>query len=226
MHRGRLVLPALMILYLATVATGCRSVPRPEPTATMERWVCPEFADLPLRLGLYEEALKEHRRVLLEVPDNALAHYHLGYAYGQMGAHSLEVEEYVRAIDLGLTREDLLYNLGMAYAELGALDKAEQAFSQAVTMAPANADNRRALGMVYYGQQLFHEAIASCEQATRLEPENPHAWHCLALALAGAGKMGDSRAAVDQVRRLDAHYPLDPPLLELLPRSVGEDQSP
>jgi len=226
MHRGRLVLPALMILHLVTVAAGCRSVPRPEPTATTERWVCPEFADLPLRLGLYEEAVKEHRRVLLEEPDNALAHYHLGYAYGQVGAHSLEVEEYGRAVDLGLAREDLFYNLGMAYAEMGALDKAEQAFSQAVTMAPASGDNRRALGMVYYEQHRFHEAIASCEQATRLEPENPHAWHCLALALAGAGKMEDSQAAVDRVRRLDAHYPLDPVLLEHLPRAVGENQSP
>jgi len=99
-----------------------------------------------------------------------------------VGAHSLEVEEYLRAIDLGLTREDLFYNLGMAYAELGALDKAEHAFSQAVTMAPANGDNRRALGMVYYEQHLFDEAIASCEQATLLDPQNTHAWHCLALA--------------------------------------------
>jgi len=136
------------------------------------------------------------------------------------------VEEYLRAIDLGLTREDLFYNLGMAYAELGALDQAEHAFSQAVTMAPANGDNRRALGMVYYEQHLFHEAIASCEQATLLDPQNTHAWHCLALALAGAGKVKDSQAAVDQVRRLDGHYPLDPLLLELLPGSVGENQSP
>ena len=226
MHRRRLVLPALMILSLVTVAAGCRSVPRPEPTATTERWVCPEFADLPLRLGLYEEAVREHRRVLLEEPGNALAHYHLGYAYGQMGAHRLEVEEYKRAGDLGLAREDLFYNLGMAYTEVGVLDQAEQAFSRAVTMAPADGENRRALGMVYYEQHLFDEAIASCERATLLEPENPHAWHCLALALAGAGKMEDSMAAADEVRRLDAHYPLDSRLLKLFPRLAGEDQPP
>jgi tetratricopeptide (TPR) repeat protein len=226
MYGGRLVLPVLMILYLMTAVAGCRSIPRPLPIMTTERWVCPEFADLPLRLGLYEEAIKEHRRVLLEEPDNALAHYHLGYAYGRAGAHSLEVEEYGLAVDLGLAREDLFYNLGMACAEVGALDQAEQAFSQAVSMAPANGDNRRALGMVYYEQRHFHEAIASCEQATLLEPENPHAWHCLALALAGAGKMEDSQAALDQVRRLDVHYPLDPRLLKLFPSAEGENQSP
>jgi tetratricopeptide (TPR) repeat protein len=226
MHWRGLVLPALMILYLMTIAARCRSVPRPEPTATADRWVCPEFADLPLRLGLYEEAVKEHRRVLLEEPGNALAHFHLGYAYGQVGAHQLEVTEYERAVDLGLAREDLFYNLGMAYAEVGALDKAEQALSRAVTMAPANSDNRRALGMVYYEHHLFQEAIASCERATLLEPKNPHAWHCLALALAGASKMEDSMAAVAQVRQLDAHYPLDPRLLELFPELGGEKQPP
>jgi tetratricopeptide (TPR) repeat protein len=226
MHWRWFVLPALMILYLVTVTAGCRSIPPPEPTATTERWVCPEFADFPLRLELYEEAVKEHRRVLLEEPENALAHYHLGYAYGQVGAHTLEVEEYRRAVDLGLAREDLFYNLGMAYAEVGALDQAEQAFRQAVTMAPADGENHRALGMVYYEQHLFQEAIASCKRATLLAPENPHAWHCLALALAGAGNMEDSMGAVDQVRRLDAHYPLDPRLLELFPSSAGENQLP
>jgi len=226
MHWRRLVLAALMILSMVAVAAGCRSVPRPEPTATTERWVCPEFADLPLRLGLYEEAIREHRRVLLEEPENGLAHYHLGYAYGQMGGHRLEVEEYQRAVDLGLAREDLFYNLGMAYTEVGAIDQAEQAFSRAVAMGPADGENRRALGMVYYEQHLFHEAIASCERATLLEPENPHAWHCLALALAGAGKMEDSMAAVDEVRRLDAHYPLDSRLLKLFPGFAGENQPP
>jgi tetratricopeptide (TPR) repeat protein len=226
MHWRRFVLPALAILYLVTVAAGCRSVPRPQPTATTERWVCPEFADLLLRLELYEEAIKEHRRVLLEEPENALAHYHLGYAYGQIGTHALEVEEYRRAVDLGLAREDLFYNLGMACAEVGALDEAEQALRQAATTAPADGENHRALGMVYCHKHLFQEAIASCEQATRSEPENPHAWHCLALALAGAGKMEDSMAAVDQVFRLDAHYSLDPRLLKLLPESRGKNQSP
>jgi tetratricopeptide (TPR) repeat protein len=226
MHRSRLVLPALMILSLVTVAVGCRSAPRPEPTTATERWVCPEFADLPLRLGLYEDAIREHRRVLLGEPENALAHYHLGYAYGQMGARRLEVAEYKRAVDLGLAREDLFYNLGMAYAEVGVLDQAAQAFSRAVTMAPADGENRRALGMVYYQQHLFPEAVASCERATLLEPENPHAWHCLALSLAGAGKMEDSMAAADEVRRLDAHFPLDSRLLKLFPGLTGENQPP
>jgi tetratricopeptide (TPR) repeat protein len=227
MHRRRFVRPALIIiLYLVTVTAGCRSIPRPEPIATKERWVCPEFADLPLRLGLYEEAIKEHRRVVLEEPENALAHYHLGYAYGQVGTHTREVEEYKRAVDLGLAREDLFYNLGMAYGEVGDLDQAEEAFRQAVAMAPTDGENRRALGMVYYEQLLFEEAVAFCKQATLLEPENPHAWHCLALALAGAGKTEDSVAAVDQVLRLDAHYALDPRLLKFFPRLEEEYQSP
>lgn len=226
MRWDRLLFSGLTLVYLVAVAMGCRSLPRPEPVARTDRWVCPEFADQPLRHGLYEVAIKEHLRVLLEDPDNALAHYHLGYAYGQVGDHGAEVHAYGQAIHLGLTREDLFYNLGMAYAELGVYEQAEQALLQAVATAPNSGENRRALGMVYYQQQHFHEAIASCERATLLEPENPHAWHCLAVALAGAGKVEESRAALEQVHRLDAHYPLDSLLLELFQGSGGKNQSP
>lgn len=220
------MLPGLIICCVVSLSLGCGTPPRPQPVAVRDRWVCPEFADLPLRNGLYEQAIEDHLRVLNEEPENALAHYHLGYAYGQLGQHVGEVQEYERALDLGLTREDVLFNLGMAYAELGALDKAEQTLRRVITIAPDSSDNHEALGMVYYEQRHFDEAIASCERATRLEPENPHAWHCLALALAGAGKLEDSRAAAERVRCLDAHYPLDPLLLDLLQTSGGESQSP
>jgi tetratricopeptide (TPR) repeat protein len=226
MCRRRTILRGLIIFCLLSLGAGCGTAPRPGPVAVSDRWVCPESADLPLRHGLYEQAINGHLRVIDEEPENALAHYHLGYAYGQLGEHVREVQEYERALDLGLTREDLFFNLGMAYAELGAFDKAEQALRRAVTIAPESADNHRALGMVYYEQSHFHEAIASCERATRLEPEDPHAWHCFALALAGAGRLEDSRAAAERVRRLDAHYPLDPLLLDLLQAPGGENQAP
>jgi tetratricopeptide (TPR) repeat protein len=226
MCRDRIILPGLIICCLVGLALGCASLPRPEPVAVSDRWVCPEFADLPLRHGLYDQAIEAHLQVLMDEPENALAHYHLGYAYGQLGEHVREVQEYERALDLGLVREDLFFNLGMAYAELGSFDKAEQALRRVVTIAPDSGDNHRALGMVYYEQHHFHEAIVSCERATRLEPENPHAWHCLALALTGAGKLADSRAAAERVRRLDPDYALDPLLVDLLQAPGGENQRP
>ena len=47
--------------------------------------------------------------------NNALAHYHLGFAYGMTGNVSKEISEYRTAIGLGLKVWDLFLNLGLAY---------------------------------------------------------------------------------------------------------------
>jgi hypothetical protein len=48
-------------------------------------------------------------------PANALAHYHLGFAYGMTGDETREINEYERATALGLSRWDLFLNLGIAF---------------------------------------------------------------------------------------------------------------
>jgi Flp pilus assembly protein TadD len=220
------ILALVLMVCLALSAAACRSLPQSQRIQESERWICPEYADLPLREGRYQEAVEQHLKVLGEEPDNALAHYHLGYAYGQLGAHPEEVREYLRAVDLGLVQEDLYYNLGMAYGELGAFPQAEQAFAKAVSLAPESGENHRALGMAYYQQKHFLEAVASCQRATVLAPADPEAWHCLALALLGVGRTGESRLAVEQLLRLDPAYPLEAPLLDLVGVPGSESGSP
>jgi len=215
-----------LVVCFGILVPGCGSLHQTTIVGEDDRWVCPEFADLPLRQGLFEEAIQQHLRVLAGEPDNALAHYHLGYAYGRLEAHYEEVAEYLKAIDLGLMRDDLFYNLGMTYGELGAYKQAEQALARAVSIAPDNGENHRALGVAYYHQERFLEAIDSCRQATILEPDNPNAWHCLALALAGAGRIEEARAALEQLRQLDSSYPLDTPLLDLLEAPGRGNESP
>ena len=78
-----------LLLNLAFVmALGCQSVQQHKKDRTTDRWICPEFADMPLRQGRFEEAIEQHVKVLHQDPDNGLAHYHLGYAYGQLGSFS------------------------------------------------------------------------------------------------------------------------------------------
>jgi Flp pilus assembly protein TadD len=109
---ARLVLK-LLLIFLLLLPLGCQSLKEQRKYLADERWVCPEYADLPLRQGRFQEAVQQHLRVLNQEPGNGLAHYHLGYAYGQLGLHPDEVAEYLRAIDLGMERGDLFYNLGV-----------------------------------------------------------------------------------------------------------------
>lgn len=213
---------ALLLILGLGMALGCQSLQFGKKEGD-GRWVCPEFADLPLRQGRFEEAAEQHLRVVSQEPDNGLAHYHLGYAYGQLGLHADEIVEYQRAIDLGMEKGDLFYNLGMAYMELEEYDRAEQSFQRAVEIEPDSGDNHHGLGLAHIEQKHYHEAIVSCRRATALEPDDPDSWHCLALAAAKADEVGESWNAVKELRKLDPDYMLDPFLLKIFP---SEGKSP
>jgi tetratricopeptide (TPR) repeat protein len=215
----------LLLSFAFVLALGCSSLQQYKRDREDNRWICPEYADVPLRQGLFEEAIEEHLKVLSQDPDNGLARYHLGYAYGQLGLHTDEIGEYMKAMDLGMERGDLFYNLGWAYMELEEYDRAEQSFHRAVDIEPDFGENHRALGMAYYKQEHFLDAIISCRQATILEPNDPDCWHCLALASAKGDEVGESWNAVKQLRKLDPDYKLDPFLLEIFP-SKGRSPTP
>ncbi len=212
-----LVLALLLMFSSLLLSSGCQSLHKLKKGRTDDRWICPEYADLPLRQGQFEMAIEKHLIVLAQDPDNAVAHYHLGYAYVQLGVHADGISEYLKALDLGLVQGDLFYNLGMAYGQLGIYQQAEQAFKRAIEMEPEYEDNYRALGNAQLQQGHFYDAMVSCRKATELAPDNPHSWHCLALAAAKSDEVGESWTAVKRLRQLDPDYTLDPILIELFP---------
>ncbi len=212
-----LVLALLLMFSSLLLSSGCQSLHKLKKGRTDDRWICPEYADLPLRQGQFEMAIEKHLIVLAQDPDNAVAHYHLGYAYVQLGVHADGISEYLKALDLGLVQGDLFYNLGMAYGQLGIYQQAEQAFKRAIEMEPEYEDNYRALGNAQLQQGHFYDAMVSCRKATELAPDNPHSWHCLALAAAKSDEVGESWNAVKELRKLDPDYTLDPILIELFP---------
>jgi tetratricopeptide (TPR) repeat protein len=71
-----------------------------------EQQVCDVGADYALGIENYPEAIRLHAEVVRKRPDDALAHYHLGFAEGMMGNRTDEVREYQRAAALGLRNWD------------------------------------------------------------------------------------------------------------------------
>ena len=92
--------------------------------------ICDVVADFALGQEDYPKAIVLHRRFLRFDPNNALAHYHLGFAYGMVGRTDKEISEYLMAIKLGLHRWDLFLNLGQAYISEQDLAKAAAALEQ------------------------------------------------------------------------------------------------
>src|SRR5580693_9465817 len=54
-------------------------------SSSQDEEVCDPLADYFLGMEDYPEAIRRHQLVIKAHPDNALAHYHLGFSYGLMG---------------------------------------------------------------------------------------------------------------------------------------------
>lgn len=168
MGRRNLIFPLLLL----ALSTAC-SIGQIGRSPAKSESVCDKQADLYLERGDWDKAIESHERFVLEKPDCALAHYHLGYAYGFKGKHQREIEEYERAIELGLKRFDLFYNLGMVYAEYRKdYDKALEAFKQAEGMGPENDEIHYALGLAYWFKEAESDAVMELLKTIKFNPRH------------------------------------------------------
>ena len=89
------------------------------PSRAWDAQVCDVDADYSLGVEDYSDAIRRHVEVVRQHPDNALAHYHLGFARGMAEDRAAEIKEYQRAEALGLRSWDLFLNKGLAQLEDG-----------------------------------------------------------------------------------------------------------
>ena len=123
--------PRIRLVVVCTLLLSVGIAPNAIARA-IEEQVCDVRADYFLGIEDYAEAILRHEEVLHRVPDNALAHYHLGFAEGMMGRRTAEIGEYQRAEARGLRTWDLFLNLGLAQFEEGDLDGAGVSLQRAV----------------------------------------------------------------------------------------------
>ena len=100
--RPWIFLCGLMFSLLALcVVSGCSKALLGKNAEPKKRWICDKEADEAMKRNEYEAGIILHQRFLEKEPENALALYHLGYAYGQIGEHLREVSHYEKAISFG-----------------------------------------------------------------------------------------------------------------------------
>jgi hypothetical protein len=84
-ERSVSLVPLVVAILLLSLSIAC--------TATAgggEQQVCDVGADYALGVEDYPQAISLHGEVVRKHPDNALAHYHLGFAEGMMGNRTAE----------------------------------------------------------------------------------------------------------------------------------------
>lgn len=150
--------------------------------------VCDVGADYSLSVEDYSEATRRHIQFLSKHPDNAIAHYHLGFALGMLGNRMTEVSEYQRAAALGLISWDLFLNLGLAQLENGDLEAATYSLRRAVRFGESHAESHFSLALVDERRGMLADAEHETLEALRLNPDQPEARNQLGVIYAREGK--------------------------------------
>ncbi|MGH7906042.1 MAG: tetratricopeptide repeat protein [Candidatus Binataceae bacterium] len=179
---------------------------RANSTDTPEEQVCDPIADYYLGMEDYPEAIRLHELVIKRHPDNALAHYHLGFALGLMGNHKRELAEYETAINLGLSDWDLFLNLGLLYLDTGQYHTATKVLQLAALLAPDRPEPHFNLGLAYEKSGMLPEAEQEMLVSLSLDPTQIDARNSLGVIYAEEGDYNRARDEWTDLEKSDPGY--------------------
>jgi tetratricopeptide (TPR) repeat protein len=213
----------LMPFYGIAWSTSSAAQNRPENPAQVdtEMQICDLNADFALGHEDYPAAILLHRGLLQKQPANALAHYHLGFAYGMTGNTSEELTEYLTAAGLGLKSWDLFLNLGLAYLGQHQLERATEAFATAVALGPEHAEAHFNLALAYESTNHLDAALGEIETARRLAPRDPDVANTNAIICVETGDMKRARELWTDLIQLAPDYAPAHANLAILNRSFA-----
>jgi tetratricopeptide (TPR) repeat protein len=210
------ILAAAVLVFSSAMASGL-------PVRQADKLICDVAADIALAAQDYPSAIELHRKLLRLNKDNALAHYHLGFAYGMTGNVSEEISEYWKAIKLGLNAWDLYLNLGLAYYDQHDLPAATAALGTAVLLGPEHAETHFNLAVVYERENRLPEALHEITEALVLEPKDLDAANTHAIISARMGNLEGARAVWTQIVQTAPDYAPARRNLAILDRSCAGD---
>ena len=194
----RLVLIVLAMTLMSSLI--CRRT----AAAELESDICDVQADYFLGVEDYRKAILIHREILHRHPDNALAHYHLGFAEGMIGNRAAEIAEYRRAEILGFRNWDLYLNLGLAEFETGNSDAAMDSLQTAALRGAEHPETHLDLALVEERLGILVDAEREILVSLRLNPEQADARNLLGVIYA---REGETARAAQTWRQLTREVP-------------------
>jgi Flp pilus assembly protein TadD len=222
-HRLKPIFAWFAVALLAALATFLAAAGSAVADTSSEMAICDAAADYPMLTENYPQAVRLHLRVLAEHPDNALGHYHLGFAYGMLGDHAQEFVQYRKAADLGLKRWDLFVNLGLANLEAGDLEAAAVALTEAVAIQPNRPEPHFNLGLVWERRRMLPQAEREFRTSLQLDPNQPDASNMLGVIYAEQQDIPSARRVWTELVRKYPNYGPAHENLSILDRAATEN---
>jgi tetratricopeptide (TPR) repeat protein len=199
--------PGVLAVFLAALV--CLTPARAQASAaasSRDSQICDPLADYFLGMEDYPEAIKRHLAVIKAHPDNALAYYHLGFAYGLMGDHKRELVEYEKAISLGLSDWQLFLNLGLLYLENRQNRDATEVLRLATLLGPDKAETHFNLGLAYERMGLLEQAEQQVLLSLEIDPDQIDAQNTLGAIYAEEGDYARAHAEWTELVKANPDY--------------------
>jgi type IV pilus biogenesis/stability protein PilW len=131
-----------------------------------------------LLIGLYDQAIKEYRKIIKDDPDNMAAIFHIGWAYEEKGDFDQAEVFFKKVIELNPEHSDVYNHLGLIQYHRGEWDLALKEFRISLELFEY-AEVYYNVSLVYQKKGNMEEAIKAIKKAIEMDPDYAEAWNQL-----------------------------------------------
>jgi protein O-GlcNAc transferase len=146
----------------------------------------------------YARAVELLTGFLKDYPDDAAAHFQLGYVYGLLARNDDSISEYRRAAELKPDFAEAHLNLGLALLDAKDYPGAGVALQRAAELTPGDAKLRYLAGVALEHSDKIPAAIAQYEAAATLNQNNFDTFFHLGIILLRADKPEEAEKRLHQ----------------------------
>src|SRR5580700_5013713 len=189
---GAALLPFVASASAQTVGTSRTKIPQDPAAIELNRLLT--AAQDAVSKQDYASAAQDYQAYLAKKPDDAVAHYDLGYAYTALQKPADAQREYEKAIALDPKMAPAYQNLGVTLLPTDPAAAIEP-LQHAAELMPEDARTKWLLGIALEATKKDALAIEQYEAAAKLDPKSADIRNSLGFALLRTGSAGDAEAA-------------------------------
>ncbi len=186
-----------LLIENATAANRAVNIPEfvnlpPDGLQTLEAPVTDYYRVFDQAMSLlqkqqYAAAVTEWRKAVELSPDDARAHFQLGFSLSQLGQTDEGIAEYRQAAKLEPNDAPTYSNLAIALQRKGLMDEAIADYGKSLAIDPRNAKVHTNFAVVLLESGRVDEGMEHCRKALEIDPQYGDAHNALAIVLARNG---------------------------------------
>jgi Flp pilus assembly protein TadD len=189
---GAALLPFVASASAQTVGTSRTKIPQDPAAIELNRLLT--AAQDAVSKQDYASAAQDYQAYLAKKPDDAVAHYDLGYAYTALQKPADAQREYEKAIALDPKMAPAYQNLGVTLLPTDPAAAIEP-LQHAAELTPEDARTKWLLGIALEATKKDAQAIEQYQAAERLDAKSVEIRNSLGFALLKTGRASDAEAA-------------------------------